>query len=415
MKNQGTLVGAPVRINDSEDLYPVALQSEIKGGHHKRSLIAEKATFPTHLREAGMTLYIAEDGKTYQLANDLVTWNIYVTPAGSGGGGSTEPGTGGNDNATATIISGNFGAWTDLPAKSASIFDEQIAIQYKADLAAFPNRSTVFLVGQFGLNAAFTGTTITLGTLPANTRPKANIKKWMACKGVELYLVVETTGAVKLLSKDGFNLPVATAGTENDPYFIEVFFNPDIAEVEVTTYTYTRTANFAKNNCASDETGTEVSYSKDYTSNVSLADAQDIAMADSNFEVLGQANANSNGTCETVELETVSVGIAVTIPGGGQNGSYNQFGFKIVSELELDEYITIHFEAIYERFGGESKYTDIITLPPGNTEFDPGGFPVQASPAASEPSINILSVTPSDGSTVTQYGTTDKLKLAVSI
>lgn len=308
MKNQGTLVGAPVRVNDDQDKYPVALQREVRGGHHNRTSYTDLAVFPDHLKEVGMTCYVAENGKTYQLANDLVTWNVFVTPASSGGGGTTGPGTGGN-NSTATIISGNFGEWTDLPGKSANIFDEQLPIQFKTDLSAFPTRAITYLAGQFGLDSAFVGTELTIGTLPANNRPKARLKKWMACKGIELYLVIETSGAVKLLGKDGFNLPVATAGTENDPYFIDVFFSPDIAVIEPVTYTYTRTENFERDNCGAGSVGETVSFSKTYTSNVSLADAQNVALSDdANYRNLGRAKANADGSCTLQKiLGTVSV------------------------------------------------------------------------------------------------------------
>jgi hypothetical protein len=405
MKNQGTLVGAPVRPNDSEDQYPVALQREVKGGHHNRTSFAELATFPAHLKEAGMTCYVAENGKTYQLANDMATWNVYVTPAatgGSGGNGSTDPGTGGNNNSTATIISGNFGQWTAIPAQSASIFDKQIDLQYKADLSAFPDRSIVYLTGQFGLNAAFVGTTITLGTLPVGARPKAGIKKWMCCKGVELYLVVETGGAVKLLSKDGFNLPVATAGTENDPYFIEVFFNPDIAVVVPVTYTYTRTADFTKNSCDAGDDGSVVPFSKDYTSNVSLADAQNIAMSDPNFATLGQANANANGTCS---LSRAVVTLELTAP-GYQSGANNVFGVRISSNVALDQSVTVNYT--YQGGG-----TGSITLPAGSTENDPGTYPIVLG-AADTPYLTIASSTPANGAAVTQEGTGTGLTLHIS-
>ncbi len=414
MKNQGTLIGAPITINDSEDLYPSAFQREIKGGHHKRTLFVELATFPAHLKEAGMTCYVSENKNTYQLADDLTTWNLHVSASSGSGGGTVDPGTGGNSS-SATIISGNFGEWTNILAKSASIFDEQLAIQFKTDLSAFPTRAITYLTGQFGLASAFDGTEITLGTLPASNRPKSKIKKWIACRGVELYLVVETTGAIKLLSKDGFKLPVATAGTENDPYHIDVFFNPNIATVEPTIYTYTRKATFIKNNCGAGENGTEVEFSKQYASILSMEDAQNMAMADPNFENLGQAKANADGTCETEELENNTVYITPTYP-TPQVGMYNVFGFKFESERPLNEYITVHFEARYEGVGGgagEAKYTNIITLPPNSTDFDPGGYPVLASPAAQEPTITILSVTPSDGMLVTEYGTTNKFKLAV--
>ena len=415
MKNVGTLVGAPIRINDDQDLYPAAHQSEIKGGHHNRTTVAELATFPTHLKVAGMTCYIATDKTVYILDNDLITWTVNVspTPAPGGAGGTVSPGTGGNTNDTATIISGNFGEWLPIPTQSASIFDKQIDLQYKADLAAFPNRAIVYLTGQFGLDAAFVGTSITLGTLPLNSRPKAQLKKWMACKAVEMYLVVETTGEVKLISKDGFNLPVATDVTEPNPYFIDIFFNPDIAVVIPTTHTFTRTANFYRDDCGSGYAGSVVSFSKDYTSTTSLADAQNIALADSNFDNLGQANANSNGSCTLAPLTPANVSLEVTAP-ASQTGANNVFGFKIVSDIALEEAITIDFKANYETSGGSfADYYGQLILPAGEVEFDPTGYPILASPAANAPTITILTVSPTNGSEVTEYGTINKLTLTV--
>lgn len=368
-QNIGTLVAAPIRVNDSQDLYPSAYQSEIKGGVHWRPLIADKATFPVHLREAGMLLVIAEDGVTYQLANDLVTWNAFVTSTANGGsGGTTAPGTGGNDNTTATIISGNFGAWTALPSQSASIFDKQIDLQYKADLTAFPNRSTVFLTGQFGLKSDFVGTEITLGVLPVASRPKAKIKKWMACKGTELYLVVETTGAVKLLSKDGFNLPVATAGTEPDPYYIDVFFNPDIAVVAPTVYSYTRTEDFTRNNCGAGKTGSVVPFSKTYTSLVSAADAQAIAMADSAYNGLGQANANANGSCTVVAPTNVAITAWGSFYDFGNGEGEFQTNFYVDEPLTIDVEVEICCEIFWHN--GSMNIYGHTTLPAGNTARD---------------------------------------------
>lgn len=411
MKNQGTLVGAPVRINDDQDLYPSAYQSEIKGGHHKRTAFADLAIFPAHLKEAGMTCFVAEDSKTYQLANDLSTWSIYVTPvpAPGGGGGTVDPGTGGGTT-TATIISGNFGEWTDLPAQSADLFDVQLALQYKADLSAFPSRATVFIKGQFGLDSELEATEITLGILPESARPKARLKKWMACKGVEMYLAIETTGEVKLISKDGFDLPVTTDGTENDPYHIEAFFNPDIEVVTPTTYTFTRTETFTRDNCGAGNAGTEVEFSKDYTSSISDDDAENIAMADSNFANLGQAHANAEGDCEVLPSASVTIVPIFPTP---QTGAFNIFGFKIVSDIALEEAITITFSATYEPTsgGGDGSYEDSITLPPGELEYNPGGYPVNASPAASEPSVTVISASPEHGSEVTEYLTTNKLVL----
>src|SRR5690606_8291801 len=62
----------------------------------------------------------------------------------------------------------------------------------------------------------------------------------------------------------------------------------------------TKTQQFQKNNCTGGQTGSWVSYSKTYTSYVSIdelmAQIEDDA---SNYNAAGQANANSNGTCSS--------------------------------------------------------------------------------------------------------------------
>jgi len=78
------------------------------------------------------------------------------------------------------------------------------------------------------------------------------------------------------------------------------------------TYTYVKTSDFQKNNCAGfGETGSIVTFSKTYNSSISLADAQAQAAADDSvFDTQGQANANTNGICNP-PLPSDAVGIAV--------------------------------------------------------------------------------------------------------
>lgn len=63
------------------------------------------------------------------------------------------------------------------------------------------------------------------------------------------------------------------------------------------SFTYTRTQSFTKNDCNTDCTGTSVSFSKTYTSSISQAAAQSQATNDLTFVTSGQALANLNGTC----------------------------------------------------------------------------------------------------------------------
>ena len=75
-KNTGTLIGAPVRPNDSNDQYPVALAAEIQGGLHTVASETVMNAMPVFLRVEGMYCYCQSSGNTYELAADLVTWNL---------------------------------------------------------------------------------------------------------------------------------------------------------------------------------------------------------------------------------------------------------------------------------------------------------------------------------------------------
>lgn len=294
MKNKGTLIGATIRANDSGDQYPAALQNEIAGGRHTRSTTDERNAIGNYLRIAGMECYVMANGNTYRLENDLVTWTLTDGPGGGDEGGD-------NDTGTVQLISGNFGAWTSLTSRTTHFFDEQIELKYKADLQDFPTRAIVYLQGQFGLADDFTGDTITLGNIPANTRPAHQVKKYMICKNVEMYLVIETNGDVKLVSKDGIDLPTGSDESEDQPYYLDCFFQPLIEASEPTVYTASRSGDFTRNDCGVGKTGTSVHFSKDYTSTVGQSTADSIA--DASFPTDGQAYANdpANGaTCNVI-------------------------------------------------------------------------------------------------------------------
>lgn len=77
------------------------------------------------------------------------------------------------------------------------------------------------------------------------------------------------------------------------------------------TFVIIRTADFQKNNCTGQDTGSFVTYSKEYFSNISEADAQLQADADvSNFIAQGQLKANEEGQCFP-PLPSDAVGIVV--------------------------------------------------------------------------------------------------------
>lgn len=65
-------------------------------------------------------------------------------------------------------------------------------------------------------------------------------------------------------------------------------------------FTYTKTQSFQRNNCGGGQEGSSVTYSKNYTSNLSYDHAWFLASQDtSTFNTEGQTYANSNGACIT--------------------------------------------------------------------------------------------------------------------
>lgn len=292
MIQQGTLVGAPIRVNDSNDTYPSAIDNEIKGGRYSLPSTNERDAIPAARRSAGMECYCIADGNTYELANDLVTWSLSHGAAG----GTTAPGSGGSA-ADIILLSGNFGPWTPLTGLSSQMINTNFVLSFKSDLQAFPTRAITYIQGQFGLNGAFAGTTLLLGTLPVNSRPATQILKYFICQNIEMFLQVDTNGNVSLVSKDGINLPTTSGTPEVQPYYLDLFFNPLIGDYTPTVYSYTRSETFIRNDCGTGNSGTTVTYNQTYTSTIDLATATNNANTDPNYEANGQAYANSTGTC----------------------------------------------------------------------------------------------------------------------
>jgi hypothetical protein len=220
--------------------------------------------------------------------------------------GFVNSGNGNGNGGDGIILPTDFGDWTDLPEKSAQIFDEQIAIQYKLDMANYPTKAILYLVGQFGLKNTFVGSLLLLGVLPEDTRPKNRINKNITVQGTECYLIIETNGNVKLSAVTG-DLPVTDGDTESFPYFLNLDYNPDITDAPpVETFTANRSGNFTRNNCGVGYTGSVVTFSKAYTSNISQQAADTIA--DANFANDGQVYANNpdHGTCTVTEAPSFS-------------------------------------------------------------------------------------------------------------
>lgn len=93
MKNIGTLVGAPIRINDSDDTYPSAYSSEIKGGRrvvNDLTALYALSSKPDQLEENVTIAFVVSENKDYKLIDinnigNSTGWEVYS----SGGGGSS--------------------------------------------------------------------------------------------------------------------------------------------------------------------------------------------------------------------------------------------------------------------------------------------------------------------------------------
>jgi hypothetical protein len=68
----------------------------------------------------------------------------------------------------------------------------------------------------------------------------------------------------------------------------------------VPTWTATRSGSFTRDNCGSNYVGSTMTYSKQYVSTISQADADAIAAADPNFNTEGQNEVNISGSCTYV-------------------------------------------------------------------------------------------------------------------
>jgi len=74
-QNDGTLIIAEIRPNDSTDTYPVAHTNEIQGGIHQVTDITARDAITTERRIIGMLCYVISENKTYQLQGGILNTN----------------------------------------------------------------------------------------------------------------------------------------------------------------------------------------------------------------------------------------------------------------------------------------------------------------------------------------------------
>ena len=91
-QNQGTLIIAQIRTNDSLDQYPIGNSNDLQGGTHNVTSIAERDATPSSRRLPGMICTVEEAGEilTYQLQSDLLTWAELRTGGSGGPGGDSQ-------------------------------------------------------------------------------------------------------------------------------------------------------------------------------------------------------------------------------------------------------------------------------------------------------------------------------------
>jgi len=77
--NNGTLVIAAIRTNDSNDTFATAYSNELRGGHHTYQTYLALNNIPTDRKQTGMLVTVTNDPEpvynaTYILQDDLISW-----------------------------------------------------------------------------------------------------------------------------------------------------------------------------------------------------------------------------------------------------------------------------------------------------------------------------------------------------
>lgn len=177
----------------------------------------------------------------------------------------------------------------------------------------------------------------------------------------------------------------------------------DFIEATETTppiYRSVRTAQFAKQGCGSG-TGSNVPYSKTYTSLISQTDADQQAAADANFNAEGQANANLLGVCLASRTVIVSVSAIPVVNMSKRNEIYARTTISLSQALSAST--TFYVRATCYANNGQDFGTAVfpITVNAGTLSkvANSGMFDIGS---ASNPSflVNIQSVDPVPGADV---------------
>jgi hypothetical protein len=137
-QNSGTLVAAPIRPNASEDTYPVAYQSEIKGGWHSVQDLTALAAIPALRLEQGMIAWVIDEDAPYQW--DGAAWGIFSIGTGDvvGPGSATDAHIPQFDGTTGKLLKDGLALDTDgtLAANSDTRLASQKAIKTYVDAEA---------------------------------------------------------------------------------------------------------------------------------------------------------------------------------------------------------------------------------------------------------------------------------------
>ena len=82
-KIKGVNVIAPVVPFDTADVHPSHEARYGRGGYRTVATLVERDAIPAPRREAGMLVFVAADGKAYQLGSDLTTWAEFTSGVSS--------------------------------------------------------------------------------------------------------------------------------------------------------------------------------------------------------------------------------------------------------------------------------------------------------------------------------------------
>lgn len=82
---KGTNIAAPVVPFADTDSYATHDETYGRGGYRSVAGTADRDAIPPQRRKAGMLVKVLDDGVTYELAEDLKTWNVF-SAGGTGSG-----------------------------------------------------------------------------------------------------------------------------------------------------------------------------------------------------------------------------------------------------------------------------------------------------------------------------------------